>query len=414
MRHRHGSAGTVRLKDIRPGLLSSSPSELVVHDGTLYFGAFTDASGFELWKSDGTEAGTVLVKDIRPGSGSSSPRLFTSVDGTLFFFAFTPAAGYELWKSDGTEAGTVQVIDIRPGPASSVGTFHFFLAPITGFKGELLFTANDGSSGDELWKSDGTALGTVRVKDIAPGPLGSFPIEPTIVNGALFFAAADPVGGSELWKSDGTEAGTVRVKDINPGVASSLLGLGNQLAVSDGSLIFAARDAVSGQELWKSDGTYAGTVRLMDIEPGSGWGIPEFGSPPITTVGKVCFLRASDGVRGAELWKTDGTAKGTVLLQDIALGAGSSDPDLFAAAGSRVFFSANDNITGRELWEIPAFAGQLKQQAAEVLSNRFRGFSPLRRTQSAGPHGLQNAERLADLPPLDLDIDEWTFKENPD
>lgn len=405
-----GSAGgTVQLKDVRPGLLSSSPSELVVHDGTLYFGAFTDTSGFELWKSDGTEGGTVLVKDIRPGSGSSSPRLFTSVDGTLFFFASTPAAGYELWKTDGTESGTVLVKDIRPGPASSVGFFHFSLAPLASFNGALLFTANDGSNGEELWKSDGTALGTVAVKDIYPGPLGSFPIEPTIINGEVFFSASDPDGGRELWKSDGTEAGTVRVKDINPGVASSLLGLGNQLAVCDDLLIFAAVDATSGQELWKSDGTDAGTVRLRDIEPESGWGIPEFGSPPIITVGKTCFLRASDGVRGAELWKTDGTVKGTVLLQDIAVGAGSSDPDLFTPAGSRVFFTANDNSTGRELWEIPEFAGGLNQRPAEVLSNRFRGFNPLRGARGARLRGLQNVERWADLPPLELDVYERDF-----
>ncbi|MFP2913773.1 hypothetical protein ACLESD_54090, partial [Pyxidicoccus sp. 3LFB2] len=68
----------------------------------------------------------------------------------------------------------------------------------------------------ELWKSDGTEAGTVRVKDIVPGPSSSSPQGLVVMNGALYFNAWDATTGSELWRSDGTEAGTVRVKDIYP------------------------------------------------------------------------------------------------------------------------------------------------------------------------------------------------------
>jgi ELWxxDGT repeat protein len=69
--------------------------------------------GDELWMSNGTEAGTVLVKDIKPGAGDSNPWELTDVGGTLFFVADDGLHGNELWKSDGTKAGTVLVKDIN-------------------------------------------------------------------------------------------------------------------------------------------------------------------------------------------------------------------------------------------------------------------------------------------------------------
>lgn len=93
---------------------------------------------------------------------------------------------------------------------------------LTNVGGTLYFQANDGTSGFELWKSDGTETGTVRVKDIWPGPSSSYAYFLTDVGGTLYFMASDGTSGSELWKSDGTEAGTVRVKDINPGSSNSL------------------------------------------------------------------------------------------------------------------------------------------------------------------------------------------------
>jgi ELWxxDGT repeat protein len=73
----------------------------------------------------------------------------------------------------------------------------------------------------ELWKSDGTEAGTVRVKDINSGTTGSYPGFLTNVGGTLYFAASDGSSGKELFKSDGSEAGTVRVKDIFAGGGSS-------------------------------------------------------------------------------------------------------------------------------------------------------------------------------------------------
>ncbi|MBR9970881.1 ELWxxDGT repeat protein [Magnetospirillum sulfuroxidans] len=81
----------------------------------------------------------------------------------------------------------------------------------------MYFSASGDTGGTELWKSDGTAVGTVMVKDICPGSLGSNPTYLLNINGTLYFAASDGTNGRELWKSDGTAVGTVMVKDIYVG-----------------------------------------------------------------------------------------------------------------------------------------------------------------------------------------------------
>lgn len=80
-----------------------------------YFAANDGVNGYELWQSDGTAAGTVLLKDIKPGAGGSGPYLFRLLNGAMVFFANDGATGYELWKTDGTAAGTAQVKDMCPG-----------------------------------------------------------------------------------------------------------------------------------------------------------------------------------------------------------------------------------------------------------------------------------------------------------
>src|SRR5690606_27849174 len=177
--------------------------------------------GDELWKTDGTVAGTVMVKDIFPGSAGCELELFTNVNGVLFFKANDGVHGAELWKSDGTASGTVMVKDIYAGPGSSAATSFY------SYNGFLYFNANDGIAGRELWRSDGTPEGTVMVKDIFPGvstsgletgtPHSGNPQGFTGMNGYVYFLASDDYYKSELWRTDGTIAGTTLVKDIYPG-----------------------------------------------------------------------------------------------------------------------------------------------------------------------------------------------------
>jgi ELWxxDGT repeat protein len=182
-----------------------------------------------------------LVKDIRPGSSSSSPRNLTALGNTLFFTADDGVNGRELWKSDGTAAGTVLVKNIFPGSSNSYPLY------LTALGNTLFFSASDGVNGRELWKSDGTAAGTVLVKNIFPGSSNSYPLYLTALGNTLFFRANDGVNGRELWKSDGTAAGTVLVKDIRPGSSSSYP---SNLTAVGNTLFFRANDGVNGDELW--------------------------------------------------------------------------------------------------------------------------------------------------------------------
>ena len=124
-------------------------------------------------------AGLPSLIDLRLGAPSSAPKEFCNVNGTTFFVANNGTSGAELWKSDGTIAGTVLVKDIRTGSASSVSRY------LTNVNGTLFFSATNGTNGYELWTSNGTTTGTVMVKDIQSGSLGSVPKWLTNVRGAV-------------------------------------------------------------------------------------------------------------------------------------------------------------------------------------------------------------------------------------
>ena len=339
------AAGTVMVKDINVGSGHSYPIELTAVGSTLYFRAINGVNGYELWKSDGTAAGTVLVKDIN--SRALNARALTAVGSTLYFSVFDG----ELWKSDGTAAGTVMVKDINTGLDSS--EFKSISKTSAAVGSTLYFSAGDGVNELELWKSDGTEAGTIVVKNIAAGSLGSFlrgekTTHLTAVGSRLFFRANDGIHGNELWKSDGTDVGTMMVRDINleaagtGGSPSSLRNVGN-------TLYFVAVDGINGRELWKSDGTAVGTRLVKDIIAGEvGTFQSSFG---LYTVGSTLYFAVDDGINGHELWKSDGTDAGTQLLKDINVGVGSSTPLSITAIDSTFYFQADDGINGRELWK---------------------------------------------------------------
>jgi ELWxxDGT repeat protein len=310
--------------------------------GTSAFFTLDDGgTGTELWKLDG--AGSVeLVKDLCPGSCSSLPHQLTAMNGLLFFLATDGVHGYELWKSDGTAAGTVMVRDIDPGQ------FSFGFGRLAGLGGVLYFSADDGVHGLELWKSDGTAVGTQLVADLNPGPGSSAPYIQEVSQGRFFFAADDGLHGQEPWISDGTAGGTHMIRDVYPGSASSISfpyvvdGEKTALGLSDGSFLFAADDGVNGEELWRTDGTDAGTVLVKDVNPGVAK------SEPVNFVllgGKIYFRATAVGL-GTELWATDGTEAGTALFKDLEPGASSSWPERLTAVNGRIYFRA----FLRQLW----------------------------------------------------------------
>jgi MYXO-CTERM domain-containing protein len=154
--------------------------------------------------------------------------------------------------------------------------------------------------------------------------------------------------GAELWKSDGTEAGTVLLKDLNPGPG---LSLPHAFTRVGDRIVFVGYDPEHGFEPWVTDGTEQGTVLLQDVLPGPGDGVTidetlsEF--LPLEDRGLVLFA-ATDGIHGLEPWMTDGTPEGTALVVDLLPGGGSSDPRNLLRAGDQLFFSATDEQAGSE------------------------------------------------------------------
>jgi ELWxxDGT repeat protein/VCBS repeat-containing protein len=300
-------------------------------------------------------SGTPQLIDLN-GTGASAPADFVQMGSVAFFTADNGTAGRELWRTDGTAAGTSMVRDIRSGSSGSG------IKNLINVNGTLYFVADDGTNGAELWKSDGTTAGTVMVSNIVSGSTGSSPENLANVDGTLYFTADDNTIGRELWKSDGTAAGTVLVKDIFTGTDSGSSqpnsSFPSLLTNFNGTLYFVAGDNTTGRELWKSDGTSAGTVMVKDIFTGTytydGETYPNNATPMNLTVsGGKLFFTANDGTNGRELWVSDGTAAGTTMVTNIRAGnadAFSTNDDLLDVNGT-LFFTATDATNGRELWK---------------------------------------------------------------
>ncbi|MEA2560136.1 MAG: hypothetical protein QOH06_1640 [Acidobacteriota bacterium] len=313
------------VKDINPGVASPwwpQEAEWVALGGLAVFTRPDSVHGNEIWKSDGTAAGTSPILDICPGICSSSPHSLAVVGSVVFFNADDGVHGPSLWKTDGTADGTTLVREVRP--------FHTIAL------GSLLLFQHFSAEGLELWRSDGTWMGTFPVWGFGPDGDGSDPWL-GYAGGVLLFAAKHPVQGQELWKTDGTAVGTSFIKSMELWEAPVTGGLYPSIG---GRLFF-----LSGSYLWVSDGNPAGTHKVADVPIG---GDLEGLTPRITALGDKVFFSGYDSAKGLELWKSDGTEAGTVRVKDINLGTGSSSPTEIIALGGHVFFRTS---ISPELWK---------------------------------------------------------------
>jgi len=282
-----------------------------------------------------------LVKDINtvPVAQGSFPQGYARAGGLVFFAADDGQSGSELWRTDGTAAGTFLVADACPGDCSS--------QPVVVAKTErsVFFQAFGRGFGPvDLWVTDGSPAGTVRLA----GPLllpeagrGSLFIAS---RGLLYFAANDLGHGAELWRSDGTAAGTFQVVDLRPGAAGSDPA---ELTELDGRLFFRAEDGERGPSLWTSDGTAEGTQRVRDPLPASA---AHRGPSLLRVVGRTLFFVAPVSRRRDGLWRSDGTAGGTSSLIDFPATPRVSAFRDAAVLGDRLLFVALEPGTGHELW----------------------------------------------------------------
>jgi len=171
----------------------------------------------------------------------------------------------------------------------------------------------------EVWRTDGTLAGTGRALRLPqPGQLFGF-------SGSLYLTAAVPGnlnGERALWRMSEDGKPPVLLHTLRYGADPSFTPLGNQL-------LFTAEADAHGSELWRTDGTPEGTVLVRDILPGEGSSTP---MGLIAAGGKV-FFAAHDGEHGWELWQSDGTTEGTRMVQDTNPGPFSSAPSGFVVSG---------------------------------------------------------------------------------
>jgi ELWxxDGT repeat protein len=332
-------ANTRMVFDLNTGTPSSFPTELTVVGSDLYFTAQVGASGRQLYRTDGTSPPQRLTDPATVISASA----LQAFNGALYFKGRTVAHGYELWKADSN--GAAELVDIFPGAGQGLNCQGGF----TEYANRLYFAADNGTTGCELWSTNGTANDTKLVLDINPGTTGITNVfNLTRAGDILFFSANTPASGMELWKTDGTT--TSMVKDIVPGTGGS--GLGYFAAL--GSKLFFSCVYPGGSMLCVSDGTAAGTVSLQ--YPGS----PVQTKALTAALGKIFFQASgastsgtSDGV---ELWVTDGLT--TSQVKDINPGGNSSFPSQFMPVGpNKIVFQATTAATGNELWVYDATSG---------------------------------------------------------
>ena len=307
-----------------------------IYNDKVYFGYVdTTSGGAQLWQTDGTSIGTTLVKVV--GGDAIAPHDFIEVNNKLFFLAATTPAPFinRLYVTDGTDAGT-HIVDttlwgLQNKQFEKLGN-------------KLVFAASnnqDSTNVRELYITDGTAFGTTMVKDINPGSPGSNPRNFVPFNNKIFFQATTTNEGTEMWSTDGTAAGTTLLLDLNAGVASGLSAWSPKGAVYNGKLYFQGARTDVGTELFATDGTASGTVLVKDIVSGAaGADVKQF----VSMANGLLFL-ANDGINGWEIWRTDGTASGTTILKNINAGDASGVYSLISEnrlCNDKLYFDAND------------------------------------------------------------------------
>jgi ELWxxDGT repeat protein len=330
-------------------------ANLIKTDNYMFFTYDDGIHGEEIWRTDGTEAGTVLVKDINllnNGANGSFPNYLTLCNNKIFFIVTSPTKS--IWVTDGTEAGT---IPLNAHPYLKSLNNYYKLAVLNN---EVYFNSgNESINQYGLYKTNGTVAGTVFLKDcMSATSQGQF----ATLNNVLYFSAygkqsngAWDTYGQEIWRTDGTSAGTYIVKDVNLTDSSNP----NRFFTFNNKIFFTAVGSLSqGEELWATDGTTAGTYLVKDIAPGNTWSyIREF-----VNMGQLYFF-VSNGSSSRQIWKTDGTEAGT---QWVANGQHINAEDRSIIYNNKLYFFGN-NLFNSNLYTFSPTTNELINPITKIM-----------------------------------------------
>lgn len=316
----------------------------------VWFAATTAPYGSELTQfnyAPGATPSTAMVKDIYPGS-SSGVSFNNSVntkallpDGKLVFVGNDGVNGEELWVSDGTAVGTTMIAEFRSGANSGFGWSGFATygnkVAFVGYLGEVPTVVDqDGKStnfqGYELVFTDGTSAGT-KALTLTPGQNG-IETKPVILgeaNGLLYFTATAPVAGVNN-KGIFSTNGSTLTRLADINSDASLLGWNASKAY------FRVSDGANGSELWAADLVKGGFALVKDILPGSGSALGS--SVTGQMVGDKLVFTAYTSATTQNLFVSDGTEAGTVQLGNV--------PTAAKVVGNHLVFADSTGVYGAD------------------------------------------------------------------
>ncbi|MEL6846072.1 MAG: T9SS type A sorting domain-containing protein, partial [Bacteroidota bacterium] len=325
------------------------------------------------------------MQDINPGMADGEPGWFKEINGKIIFGADDGQIGEELWITDPASDSTQLLVDIHPGILPSQLSFT------TRFKDHIYFSAAD-QSGAQLYRTDGTASGTTSLTigtQEAPKPANFI-----IMDSILYFTADTRAAGRELWRTDGTQAGTYLVADINQerdGRGDGFVpGFGfdprNMVVAGDSLLYFPATDEINTStettdELYVTNGT--ATQLVKDIYPGIEGSNPRHFFQMAN--GKVLFA-ANDGVHNIELWTLDPDSS-TVSIERLQLNRSNLITEIFPNP-SHDTFSIGVSLSQSEEVEFVIFDGTGTLCQTKSLGRLAAGQHNLRGDLTQFPAGV--------------------------
>lgn len=379
-----GSAETtIKLHD------TTNQGEKILIGQTVFFGnemycvASVKSTGNELWKFDSISNTLELVRDFNAGGANSNPSYFTKFQGALYFTVLAPSGRHnilnkmdesgqitqvfslidkeefgiitnienvgeklfmtistkstseEMWVSDGTAKGTHLTKDICYGCPSIHARPYGWIA---GFKDKAYFLANNSINGPELWQSDGTETGTVMVEDFYKNSNDVEMVPIGVTDKYLFYAAAV----NDVWKLYVTDGTRDKVREVGSGE----INIKSKGVVAGGQAYFIKDGLYGIKELWVTDGDWQPRLIKEFLHNWNGH------TESFAVLNDTVYFTASTLENGTEIWKTDGTVEGTVLVQDLFPGTVGSDPRNLKVVGNRLYFSAFHPKYGRELFYI--------------------------------------------------------------
>ncbi|XOB63860.1 ELWxxDGT repeat protein [Deferribacteres bacterium DY0037] len=377
------SAGTEILKDIAADG-DSDPSTFTLIDGNIYFRASDVSDNLEMWVTDGTTEGTKLHADINktPISGIyPNASIFNIGDNYVF-----NSTDNILWLSDGTAAGTVATeYDARYlGKAVPFGdnlvypsrydneykliktdgtnegtqvieTFSYISNSYFSVSGDKLFFAGNPTETDttSVYVTDGMQASANILLDSNNDPITDVRSLVTASDGKVAIANKSYNSGTDdytakLYFSDGTPEGTYVVKESTSDNAYI-----SNLTYVNGEVFFITVDAESGYELWSSDGTVAGTILVKDITDELE-NTESSGIGSLLNVNGTLYFIAYDNDNFGDLWKSDGTPEGTVLIKNTESTRAKKDLGVLplAVVDDKFYFITTDDFDNQEAWVI--------------------------------------------------------------